>query len=385
MSVPPGATYTAITPARMLNTRSGVGLTGKFTNHSPRSFQIAGVGSVPADAVAITGNLTVADQSGAGFVFLGPTASSNPPNSTINFGSSGSRANAVTVSLDGTGKLAAVYVSSKSGATTNLLLDVTGYFEQGSSGATYTAIAPSRMLNTRSGVGLTGKFTNHSPRSFQIAGVGSVPADAVAITGNLTVADQSGAGFVFLGPTASSNPTSSTLNFGSSGSLANAVTVSLDGTGKLAAVYVSSKSGATTNLLLDVTGYFVNDASGSKYFPLAPTRMLNTRSGVGLTGKFTNHSPRSFQIAGVGSVPADAVAITGNLTVADQSGAGFVFLGPTASSNPTSSTLNFGSSGSLANAVTVSLDGTGKLAAVYVSSKSGATTNLLLDVTGYFK
>ena len=30
VSVPPGATYTAITPVRVLDTRDGIGLSGKF-------------------------------------------------------------------------------------------------------------------------------------------------------------------------------------------------------------------------------------------------------------------------------------------------------------------------------------------------------------------
>ncbi len=39
VTVPPGATYTAITPFRVLNTRDGTGLSGKFVNHVPRSFR----------------------------------------------------------------------------------------------------------------------------------------------------------------------------------------------------------------------------------------------------------------------------------------------------------------------------------------------------------
>ena len=182
----------------------------------------------PANAVAITGNLTVVSQTGRGFVFLGPTASANPTSSTINFPTGDTRANGVTVALSDTGQLAATYVSPAAGATTHLLLDVTGYFVQDISGATYTAITPFRVLNTRDGTGLSGKFTNHSPRSFQVAGVGDVPANAVAITGNLTVVSQTGRGFVFLGPTSSANPTSSTINFPIGDTRANGVTVDLE-------------------------------------------------------------------------------------------------------------------------------------------------------------
>ena len=42
------------------------------------------------------------------------------------------------------------------------------------------------------------------------------------------------------------------------------MTVALDGSGNLAAVYKAS-AGGTTNLLFDVTGYFLHDLSGTRY------------------------------------------------------------------------------------------------------------------------
>ena len=142
-----------------------------------------------------------------------------------------------------------------------------------------------------------------TPRVFQINGRGPIPSDAVAITGNLTVANQSAGGYVSLGPTASAAPTSSTLNFPKGDTRANAVTVAVDGTGQLAATFKSA-AGATTNLILDVTGYFVRDTAGSTYNALDPSRVLDTRTGTGLSGKFSDSTPRSFAVAGQGGVPA---------------------------------------------------------------------------------
>ena len=77
------------------------------------------------------------------------------------------------------------------------------------------------------------------------------------------------------------------------------------------------------------------------YVPLTPTRLLDTRFANGLNGKFTNGIVRTVTIAGRGGVPADAVAVTGNLTVTGQSSGGYVSLGPTMTSNPTTSTITF--------------------------------------------
>ena len=62
--------------------------------------------------------------------------------------------------------------------------------------------------------------------------------------------------------------------------------------------------------------------------PLDPSRLLDTRTGNGLTGTFKSHVARTFQVTGRGGVPASAVAVTGNLTVTGQTAAGYLYLGP---------------------------------------------------------
>ena len=374
-------TYVALTPTRLLDTRSGNALSGAFTNRVARTFKVTGRGGVPTDAIAVTGNLTVTRQTAAGYVYLGPNATNSPTSSTLNFPSGDTRANGVTVALSSTGTLSATYVA-KTGATTQLVFDVTGYFVAGTSGATYVALTPTRLLDTRSGNALSGAFTNRVARTFKVTGRGGVPTDAIAVTGNLTVTRQTAAGYVYLGPNATNSPTSSTLNFPSGDTRANGVTVALSSTGTLSATYVA-KTGATTQLVFDVTGYFVAGTSGATYVALTPTRLLDTRSGNALSGAFTNRVARTFKVTGRGGVPTDAIAVTGNLTVTRQTAAGYVYLGPNATNSPTSSTLNFPSGDTRANGVTVALSSTGTLSATYVA-KTGATTQLVFDVTGYF-
>ena len=266
--------------------------------------------------------------------------------------------------------------------STDLIFDSTGYFVPGSSGASYVAVAPARLLDSRVANGLSGAFGAGSPRTFQVTGRGGVPANATAVTGNLTVTAQSTAGYVFLGPTPTSNPSSSTLNFPLGDSRANGVTVALGAGGTLSATYVAP-AGATTHMTFDVTGYFVPGSSGSSFFPLTPARLLDSRAGTGLSGAFGAGSPRTFQVTGQGGVPGNATAVTGNLTVTAQSKAGYVALGPNPVANPASSTLNFPLGDSRANGVTVALGAGGTLSATYVAP-AGATTHLVFDVTGYF-
>ncbi len=110
------------------------------------------------------------------------------------------------------------------------------------------------------------------------------------------------------------------------------MTVALGPGGSLSATvgYVGS-----ADLIFDVTGYFVPDGSRRDLRARStPSRLLDTRVGNGLAGPFVANTPRTFQVAGRGGVPASAVAVTGNLAVTGQSGPGFVYLGPTAVPQP---------------------------------------------------
>ena len=123
--------------------------------------------------------------------------------------------------------------------------------------------------------------------------------------------------------------------------------------------------------------------SGATYHPLTPARLLDTRSGVGLSGKLVANTPATFGVSGRGGVPAGATGVTGNLTVTGSSAGWAVYLGPAPVASPTSSTINFTKGQVLANGLTVALSTAGALSATYMST-TGATTDLVFDVTGFF-
>jgi hypothetical protein len=370
--------YVPTDPVRLLDSRYGTGLSGAFAARSPRTVQIAGRGGIPAGAKAVTLNLTVVGSTGAGYVSLTPTPTTAPTTSTINFPKGDTRANGVTVPLGPGGKLSAVYMSG-SGARTHLLMDVTGYFVTGS-GALYTAADPVRLLDSRFGNGLDGPFRSEQPRTVQITGRGGVPAAAKAVTINLTVVGQTSGGWASVTPTPIARPDTSIINFPLGDVRANGVTVPLGPGGTLSLTYVGG-AGATTHLIVDVTGYFLA-GDGGRYVPASPSRLLDSRFGTGLAGPFEAREPRVVQIAGRGGIPADAKAVTLNLTVVGSTAAGYVSLTPTATTAPTTSTINFPKGDTRANGVTVPLGPGGTLAAVYIAGP-GALTHLLIDVTGY--
>ena len=381
----PGAAYVPIAPHRTLDSRSGTGLAGTFKSGLPRSFTVAGEGGVPANAIAVTGNLTVVGQTSAGYVSLGPVETDSPTTSTLNFPKGDIRANGVTVPLGPGGILAATFMGTYGSSTTHLVFDVTGYFlAEPSAGSAYVPINPERALDSRSGTGLAGVFGSGDARSFVIAGEGGVPANAIAVTGNLTVVGQTSAGYVSLGPVETDSPTTSTLNFPKGDIRANGVTVPLGPGGILAATFMGTYGSSTTHLVFDVTGYFVEDTSaGALFVTMDPARVVDSRNGTGLGSRLVSGEPRTFQVDDIGQIPADAVAVTGNLTAVGQTAAGYVSLGPIRTYAPETSTLNVPLGDIRANGVTVPLSADGRLAAIF-KGPAGATNHLVFDATGYF-
>jgi hypothetical protein len=346
-----------------------------------RTFTVWGTGGVPVGATAVTGNVTVTGQTSLGFLYVGPTPANNPTSSTLNFPKGDDRANAVTVALSGSGTLSITYAAPASGPTAQVIFDVTGFFAPDMTGATYHPLAPTRILDTRAALGISGALSSHVAQSFAVMGQGGVPGDATAVTGNLTVTGQTSLGFLYIGPQQADNPTSSTLNFPAGDDRANAVTVQIGGDGRLWVTYAAPTAGPSAHVIFDVTGYFAPGASGSAYVPLNPARILDTRNG---TGGLSSHTAGAFAVWGAGGVPASAVAVTGNLTVTAQSSLGFLYVGPAPTNDPTSSNLNFPKGDDRANAVTVKLSGDGRLYVTYAAPSRGPTAQAIFDVTGYF-
>jgi len=392
-----GSTYHPLpAPVRILDTRYYVGLYGRLSANVPITFAVAGVGGVPAETTltnvtAVTGNLTVATPSGGWAVYLGPAPVVSPTTSTINFVAGQTTSNGVTVALssDGNGTLSATYIASP-GSTTDLVFDVTGYFTNvGTAGDYYTPIAPTRAVDTRTtGAPLLNTavpLVANMPVCWSMNSLTGGVA-AAAVTGNVTVTDATSGWAIALGPT-NAAPTTSTLNFTGGRTVANGVTVALGTgtgaqTGAMCATFISTP-GNTADLVFDLTGsYKVGVAE--MYWPITPLRIVDSRYAIGVSSSLSANTPRTFQVGNVGTISATAKAITGNLTMVNETSGWAAFLGPNPVVSPASSTVNFSAGQIISNGVTVQLSALYYLSATYISA-AGNKTDMVLDVSGYFQ
>ena len=285
--------------------------------------------------------------------------------------------------MSDTDSISVTYMATS--GTTDLVIDVSGYFAPDTTGDTYHPMTPVRLLDTRVGNGLKkAKLKANVPVTFPVRGRGGVPKEAVAVTGNVTATNATAAWAIYIGPSPIAKPLASTLNFATGQTRANSVTVPLSGSGTLSATFLTNGKN-TVDLVFDVTGYFTADPSGARYVPLStPTYLLDTRTGSGPTGKLSANTPRTIAVRGLADVPANASAITGIVSVYNQSSNWAIFLGPDPIAKPLVSNLNFLKSDNCANGFAVALNKTtGSLSVTYLGP-AGATTNVVIVVTGYF-
>jgi trimeric autotransporter adhesin len=127
---PVSTSYTALVPARLLDTRPGAPTTdgasagaGAQPLGSVTVVQVAGRGGVPANAATAVLNVTVTDPTAAGYVTVYPCGIDPPLASNLNFVARQTIPNAVLTKI-GTNGNVCIFNSQP----TQLIADVTGYF-----------------------------------------------------------------------------------------------------------------------------------------------------------------------------------------------------------------------------------------------------------------
>ncbi len=242
----------------------------------------------------------------------------------------------------------------------------------------FVPVTPTRILDSRAGTGgYTTPWVSGQARSLAVAGVGVVPSGATSVVLNLTVTDTTGPGFVTVAPAGGIVPTASNVNFVAGQTVANQVTVPV-GVGGQLLLYVG---GAQADLVADVVGY-TSPAAASGYTPVAPARLLDSRTGTGgYSTPWGPHQTRTLAVAGHGGVPAQASAVVLNLTATDTTAYSYVSAWPGATPWPGTSNLNVAPGQTLANLVTVPIGADGT---IDLSNYAGSL-DLVADLVGYYQ
>ncbi|GAA5190004.1 hypothetical protein GCM10023322_44110 [Rugosimonospora acidiphila] len=256
----------------------------------------------------------------------------------------------------------------------------------GGAGA-YYSLAPSRILDTRSGVGAPAAAVGpNGVLHLQVTGRGGVPAHgAASVVLNVTVVSPTGSSYLTVWPTGAARPTVSNIDFPAGWTGANSTTVSLGSGGK---VDIYNLTG-NVQILADVVGFYASDGTvtstlgdGGDMVPAEPGRLVDTREDGGPVGS-----------GGEGTVTVDfgpdynpyiqAVAV--NVTVVDATGSGFLTTWNGQTARPGTSTLDYAAGKTVSNMVIVptapcTVDPTCAGIPAFEIYNQGATTDILVDV-----
>lgn len=378
-----GSSYHTRPPTRILDSRTSIGgWNGRLDATSPRDLKAVGGVGVPTTAVAVVLNVTVTGSSKGSFLTVWPSGSPKPNASSVNFAAGETIANLVTVKVGAGGN---IRLATALG-TTDVVADLVGYYDDGTpvDGGLFWGLGPVRVLDSRTTVGgWDGPLTAGTVETFGFGpNPGPIP-DSYSEVYNLTVTNSTAASFVTVWPSGTPQPNASTINFAAGQTIANVMIVPPGGSSSTMSFATAAGS---VDVVLDYIGFYSPGNSGlaGRFHPIEPKRILDNRVGKGLSGPFVGGTPRTLDLAAAG-VPADTMAMVGNLTATNASTGSFVRVYPTAPSPPTAaSNINFGRGQTIANALMTSTTGSGgNFNNINLLNELG-TVDLVIDVTGYF-
>jgi hypothetical protein len=342
------AEFLPLTPQRVLDTRAN----GSGPIAGGTSVDVDMTPYVPAGTTAVAVNLTTDQSTAAGFLTGFPCDRERKAVSNVNYAAGVPRGALAVVPLSAAGHLC-VYTH----ATAHVIVDLQGAFvPDAADGVRFTPLpTPSRLLDTRA--------TGRAPIV-----VVDAPDGAEAVAVNITATEATSPGWLKAFPCGGTPPDVSNVNYVPGESVASAafVPVAADGT-------ICVQSLNAVDVVVDLTGVF-SAAGQLRFIPTDPTRMLDTRTGIGGWSPYQGAA----QVIDVGVVPPEARAVTGTITLVGPLRAGWLKAYPCGSEPPTSS-VNAGTETVFANAVTVGVDAKGR-----ICIKALSATHTLFDVTGWW-
>ena len=302
----------------------------------------------------------------------------------------------VTLSVDANtgpaGRNSVVGVTNAAGAVVGTYAITQAGVAASPTALTFVPLPPCRVMDTRVGSGFTGPFGAPSFAAEQTRTISlpqsvcNVPPNANAYVTNVTLLPQSAgnANTLTIYPADEVRPRYTTASAGDGNIVANAAIIRAGATNGAIDVYSSDNA----DVLIDISGYFTNNAASLKYYPLAPCHVVETRLSERPPGPFGGPSmaageSRQYQLPASPycSIPSGASAYSATITVVPPAPPLYYLTAwpgnvPTL---PVVSTLNSFDGRIVANAAIIPASTDGSIQ-IYVSNP----TDFFIDVNGYF-
>jgi WD40 repeat protein len=355
--------YTAVNPRRVMDTRAGLG--------APRARIVAGgrvtltIPGLPAGATAATLNVTAIGPTTTSYLTVYPAGSTRPTASNLNFVKGQTVANLIVVKVSGSRQV----TFDNSAGTVDVVADLAGYYAP-TGGALFGVRTLDRIMDTRIGLGASGATAGPGTVSLVVPGL---PAGTTAVALNVTVTRATAASYLTVYPGGTTRPTASNLNFVKGQTVANLVVVRV-GTGGRVSFY--NNAGAV-DILADLAGVYTA-AAGTRFTALAPTRVLDTRRGLGAPAEQV--TPGIGVTVTIPDLPDDVTAVALTVTATRATTPGYLTVDHAPEQNWVSS-LNYVAGQTVPNLVIV---GVGPDNTVRFSTNAGSV-DVIADLAGFFR
>lgn len=353
--------FTPLTPSRLIDTRSGLGVPAAPLAGGCTLTIDPNVGT---DATAVVVNVTSVTPAVNGFLTAYPCGAERPFVSIVPSVAGRIVPGTAIVPLNADGTFC-VYSST----TTDLVIDLSGVYGT-ATGQRFQPIAPQRFFDSLA----SPLVRADSVVRVQIAGTRGVPASATGAAVTVQSSSAVGAGFVTIWPCDAERPTTSVLNATAGVSVTNHVQLGFDNAGG-----VCMYAATAMRLMLDVSGWF-GPAASADFHALMPQRLLDTRENIGLAGRFAAGQNRAIGVTGVGGVPAVGVmAIAAEVTSVGALKAAYITVHPCLAKVPNVSMVRNVANSVAATTVTGVVDGAGRWCL-----RSNVSMHVLIDVSGWY-
>jgi hypothetical protein len=275
--------FVSTTPARVIDSSNGKGLTSKVSGGAAKLIKLAGVDGVPSGATGVFAHVRVLnsnDSGGARFTAGDETIGQNTP-SLVNYESGRPFDGSGIIPLDSNGR---AKLWGSTGTTFDIAIDVHGYFTAGTGGGSFHPVNNDRIYDSASSP--SGNLAPGETREVKVGGRVNIPdsENLGSVALSVTALDWTSSGYISVvnADLVDDNDTSNLAYTGTYSSTTTALTssavVEMSNTNS---VKIRNRSASSVRILLNAQGWFDTPQSPEEAFA-GPTSGLIATSGVAM-------------------------------------------------------------------------------------------------------
>lgn len=280
-----GESFVGATPKRLVDTRiaTGTPTAARITRNQPLRIKVTDIAvetaggvptTVPSQVTAVALNVVSVSPADPGFFTVYPCDVDLPVSANLNYRRNEIKGNGVVAPVSADGEVCLFTF-----ATSHVVVDLSGWFVSGFTGATPKRLVDTRILNGAPNGRLGARNVLEIPvhgTSLSVGGSSTIlPSSATAVALNVVAVTPSAGGFMTVFPCGVTQPNTANLNYLLNDIVGNNVIAPVGANGSVC-IFTLNPS----DLVVDISGWF-DGTSTNGFVGVTPARLVDTRFGTG--------------------------------------------------------------------------------------------------------